>query len=150
MSVANFSFFLPFRWIEELEKHQVFVMTYQVFTSVLEKGLLDMKQVNLLVLDECHNTVGDATLRDILSSCELSSESPKPRILGLTSSIVNDKCQPIKLSRIISSLENTLKSVIHTSNNVLSALQYVLYYFVYLKLTINKTFYSGIQHNRRN
>jgi ERCC4-related helicase len=101
-------------------------MTYQVFSSVLEKGLLDMKQVNLLVLDECHNTVGDATLRDILSSCEFSPESPKPRILGLTSSIVNDKCQPIKLSRIISSLENTLKSVIHTSNNVLSALQYVL------------------------
>jgi hypothetical protein len=95
-------------------------------------------------------TLGDATLRDALSSCELSPESLKPRILGLTSSIVNDKCQPIKLSRIISSLENTLKSVIHTSNNVLLALQYVLFYFLCLKLAIDKISYSGIQNNQRN
>ena len=100
-------------------------MTYQIFMSTLQQGFLSMEQINLLVLDECHNVVSDSPLKEVVLSIGSPTQSNRTRVLGLTSSIVNNKCKPVELARIISNLESSLKSVIHTSNNVLSALQYV-------------------------
>ena len=112
-----------FRWLEELDKHQVLVMTYSVFLDVvLLKGYLKMSQINLLILDECHNIVRDSSLKSILEAYE-NSNSLKPRILGLTTSIVNKKCKPTNLANLIINLESTLQSVLQTSNSILSALQ---------------------------
>jgi len=111
--------------MQELDKHQVLVMTYSVFLDVvLLKGYLKMSQINLLILDECHNIVKDSSLKSILEVYQKSNSS-KPRILGLTASIVNKKCKPTNLAHLIINLESTLQSVLQTSNNILSALQYV-------------------------
>ena len=107
--------------MEELERVQVLVMTYRIFASVLQQGYLEMGQVNLLVLDECHNAVHDCSLKPVFVGYDASDS--RTRILGLTSSIVYSNCKPIQLAKIISNLESTLKSVIHSSNNILSALQ---------------------------
>lgn len=96
-------------------------MTYPIFLFVLQQGYLRMGQVNLLVLDECHNAVRDPSLKSII--LELNLQKSTPRILGLTASIVNNKCRPLKLAKLIINLENSLKSVIQTSNSILSALQ---------------------------
>lgn len=109
----------------ELGKNQVFVMTYSVFVHVIQEKLLKMNQVNLLVVDDCHNVMNDEVLKKILVIYEKSLiiTSSYPRVLGLTASIVNNMCKPIELSQLIIFLEKEMKSSIQTSNNILSALQ---------------------------
>jgi endoribonuclease Dicer len=111
------------RWIEELRKSQVLVMTYSIFLEVMEKNYLKMNELNLLILDECHNVMNNEDLKGVLTLYENFAKSEHPRILGLTASIVNNKCKPMELSQLITILETKLKSVISTSNSVLSALQ---------------------------
>ena len=113
--------FLGRRWSQELEKSQVIVITYTVFVDIIQKNLLQMNQINLLILDDCHNVMNDDTLKSILSFYESSPSNP--RILGLTASIVNSVCKPLELSQLIIILEKKLRSSIQTSNNILSALQ---------------------------
>lgn len=109
--------------MQEFDKHQVLVMTYSVFSDVvLPKGYLKMNQINLLILDDCHNIVRDVSLKNILEAYG-NSNSLKPRILGLTTSIVNKKCKPTNLANLIINLESMLQSVLQTSNSILSALQ---------------------------
>ena len=93
--------------------------------KILAKELLELSQINLLILDECHNVARDANLKSIFASFSENSDqhSRQPRILGLTASIVNKKCKPIQLSKMIINLETSLHSVIQTSNSILSALQ---------------------------
>lgn len=98
-------------------------MTYPVFLQAIQENVLTMNQLNLLILDECHNVINDVALQKILLLYEKSSTSLSPSVLGLTASIVNNKCKPLELSQMIMLLENELKSVIQTSNNILSALQ---------------------------
>lgn len=108
--------------MEELQKYQVLVMTYSTFMTVLSKNFLKLSQINLLILDECHNIARDPNLKSIFESFENKNGS-EPRILGLTTSIVNKKCKPIQLSKMIINLETSLHSVIQTSNSILSGLQ---------------------------
>ena len=96
--------------------------------NILVEGFLEMSQVNLLILDECHNAVRDPSLKCILANYEKSSnrckqQSRHPRILGLTASVVNKKCKPVQLAQMIINLESSLHSVIQTSNSILSGLQ---------------------------
>jgi endoribonuclease Dicer len=111
------------RWIEELGKSQVLVMTYSIFLEVIQKKYLKMNELNLLILDDCHNVMNNEALKGVLTLYENSANGVHPRILGLTASIVNNICKPMELSHLITIMETKLKSVISTSNNVLSALQ---------------------------
>lgn len=99
------------------------VITYPIFVDVLQKGLLKMNQINLLILDDCHNVMNDDALKKVLTLYESTPHSMPPRILGLTASIVNNVCKPLELSQLIIVLEKKLRSSIQTSNNILSALQ---------------------------
>ena len=98
-------------------------MTYSIFLEVMEKNYLKMNELNLLILDDCHNVMNNEDLKGVLTLYENFAKSEHPRILGLTASIVNNNCKPMELSQLITILETKLKSVISTSNSVLSALQ---------------------------
>lgn len=106
--------------MQELEKNQVLVMTYSSFLSAFQQGYISIDHLNLLILDECHTAIKDPNLKSVLEVCR---KNHQPRILGLTASIVNKKCMPVKLAKLIVNLETSLKSVIQTSNSILSALQ---------------------------
>lgn len=111
------------RWLNELKKSQVLVMTYCVFLHAIHLNLLKINQCNLLIFDECHCVMSDDALKDILALYKSSTNSLSPRVLGLTAAIVNNKCKPLELYHLIKLLESKLSSVIQTSNNILSALQ---------------------------
>lgn len=98
-------------------------MTYSVFLEALQEDHLSMNQINLLILDECHNAVRDPSLKGVLESYCCLRDGRLPRILGLTASIVNNKCRPAKLAKLIVNLESSLQSIIQTSNSILSSLQ---------------------------
>jgi ERCC4-related helicase len=65
--------FVTCRWTREFETNQVLVMTAQIFVNVLEHAFFSMRQVNILVFDECHAAVDDSPMRQVLNrlgSCE--------------------------------------------------------------------------------
>ncbi|KAM9294252.1 endoribonuclease Dicer [Gastrophryne carolinensis] len=104
------------RWHQEFSKNQILVMTCHIFLNVLESGSLALSRINLLVFDECHLAIQDHPYRHIMKICE--SYQMCPRILGLTASILNGKCDPCDLEEKIQKLEEILKSNAETATDL--------------------------------
>ncbi|KAE8586339.1 hypothetical protein XENTR_v10021638 [Xenopus tropicalis] len=104
------------RWYLEFETHQVLVMTCHIFLNVLKSGNVSLSNINLLVFDECHLAIQDHPYREIMKICE--SCQPCPRILGLTASILNGKCDPRDLEEKIQKLEEILRSNAETATDL--------------------------------
>uniref|UniRef100_A0A672UG46 ribonuclease III n=1 Tax=Strigops habroptila TaxID=2489341 RepID=A0A672UG46_STRHB len=104
------------KWSQEFSKHQVLVMTCHVALTVLRNEFLSLSNINLLVFDECHLAIQDHPYREIMKICE---DYPScPRILGLTASILNGKCDPAELEEKIQKLEKILKSNAETATDL--------------------------------
>ncbi|XP_053488209.1 endoribonuclease Dicer isoform X2 [Ictalurus furcatus] len=103
-------------WNEEIKENQVLVMTCNIFLHMLRFGVLPLSQINLVIFDECHLAITDHPYRDIMKKCEESTGSP--RILGLTASILNGKCDPSDLEEKIQNLEKILKSNAETATDL--------------------------------
>ncbi|CAB1331195.1 unnamed protein product [Coregonus sp. 'balchen'] len=94
------------KWSQEMIENQVLVMTCHVFLHVLKNGVLPLSKLNLVVFDECHLAITDHPYQEIMKLCEGSLCSP--RILGLTASILNGKCDPGLSERLLSELDEAL------------------------------------------
>uniref|UniRef100_A0A8C3QIT6 ribonuclease III n=1 Tax=Cyanoderma ruficeps TaxID=181631 RepID=A0A8C3QIT6_9PASS len=104
------------KWSQEFSKHQVLVMTCHVALTVLRNEYLSLSSINLLVFDECHLAIQDHPYSEIMKICE---DYPScPRILGLTASILNGKCDPAELEEKIQKLEKILKSNAETATDL--------------------------------
>ncbi|KAL6477362.1 hypothetical protein MHYP_G00131970 [Metynnis hypsauchen] len=104
------------KWSGEMMENQVLVMTCHIFLHVLKNGVLPLSKINLLVFDECHLAITDHPYRDIMKKCEDCWSCP--RILGLTASILNGKCDPSDLEEKIQNLEKILKSNAETATDL--------------------------------
>ncbi|XP_062432589.1 endoribonuclease Dicer isoform X2 [Rhea pennata] len=104
------------KWSQEFSKHQVLVMTCHVALTVLRNEYLSLSNINLLVFDECHLAIQDHPYREIMKICENCPSCP--RILGLTASILNGKCDPAELEEKIQKLEKILKSNAETATDL--------------------------------
>uniref|UniRef100_A0A8C6IQJ3 ribonuclease III n=1 Tax=Melopsittacus undulatus TaxID=13146 RepID=A0A8C6IQJ3_MELUD len=104
------------KWSQEFSKHQVLVMTCHVALTVLRNEYLSLSNINLLVFDECHLAIQDHPYREIMKICE--GYPSCPRILGLTASILNGKCDPAELEEKIQKLEKILKSNAETATDL--------------------------------
>uniref|UniRef100_A0A6I8PN00 ribonuclease III n=1 Tax=Ornithorhynchus anatinus TaxID=9258 RepID=A0A6I8PN00_ORNAN len=104
------------KWNQEFTQHQVLVMTCHVALNVLKNDYLSLSDINLLVFDECHLAILDHPYREIMKICE--NYPSCPRILGLTASILNGKCDPAELEEKIQKLEKILKSSAETATDL--------------------------------
>lgn len=117
-------------------------MTCHIFLYIVEHKILELSEINLLVFDDCHLAITNHPYCDIMkvspvaprsrsaltlrrslqgfSAClQLFEESPSsPRILGLTASILNGKCDPSELEQKIKNLEETLQSNAETATDL--------------------------------
>ncbi|XP_043930553.1 endoribonuclease Dicer [Protopterus annectens] len=104
------------RWGHEFDEHQVLVMTCCIFLNILKHDYVSLSKLNLLVFDECHLAIQDHPYQRIMKICE---DCPLcPRILGLTASILNGKCDPSELEEKIQKLEKILKSNAETATDL--------------------------------
>ncbi|KAM4662071.1 endoribonuclease Dicer isoform 2-T2 [Discoglossus pictus] len=104
------------KWNAEFVAHQILVMTCHIFLNVLKNGSLSLLNINLLVFDECHLAIQDHPYREIMKICETSQTCH--RILGLTASILNGKCDPSDLEEKIQKLERILRSNAETATDL--------------------------------
>uniref|UniRef100_H3AIE1 ribonuclease III n=3 Tax=Latimeria TaxID=7896 RepID=H3AIE1_LATCH len=104
------------KWTHEFSEHQVLIMTCHIFVNVLKNGYLSLSKINLLVFDECHLAIQNHPYKEIMKTCEDCLSCP--RILGLTASILNGKCDPSDLEEKIQKLEKILKSNAETATDL--------------------------------
>ncbi|XP_028293380.1 endoribonuclease Dicer isoform X2 [Gouania willdenowi] len=104
------------KWSEEILQNQVLVMTCHIFLRVLRSKVLNLSQINLVVFDDCHLAITEHPYSDIMKLFDGCSCSP--RVLGLTASILNGKCDPNELELKIQNLEEILKSNAETATDL--------------------------------
>lgn len=112
-------------WNSELEKNNVLVMTRQIFLNMLCHGFINISRVNLLIFDECHHAVKKDPYVEIMkfyNGCRDVNERPK--ILGLSASIISGKCHPDQLERKIRDLETVLCSRTETAKDLVEVAKY--------------------------
>ncbi|XP_077415701.1 endoribonuclease Dicer isoform X2 [Vanacampus margaritifer] len=104
------------QWSEKIISTQVLVMTCHIFLHILKHQILPLSKINLLVFDDCHLAIKDHPYCEIMKLFEGSLCNP--RILGLTASILNGKCNPSDLEQKIQNLEQVLKSNAETATDL--------------------------------
>ena len=105
------------RWVKEFDENEVLVMTAQILVNILTSAFIGFHNINLLVLDECHNASKKHPYVNVLEFHDKCPERDYPRILGLTASIINEKYKGSEfgirafLQRKMKALEATMRSV---------------------------------------
>ena len=97
------------RWLMEFNQHHVLVMTRAILKDLLHRGFIHLKQVNLLIFDECHHAVKNDDYVQIMRVFDSCSEEQHPRVLGLSASLLPSKCKPGELEGRVRDLETTLR-----------------------------------------
>lgn len=86
----------------------------------MNDGIVTMDIVNLLILDDCHLVLQNHPYTKIMDIYKTVNETNRPRILGLSSNMLEGKFQsPEILSNLINSLEEALVAVAETSSMVI-------------------------------
>lgn len=107
-------------WDTEFQLNEVLVMTAQILVNILQSGFIRLKQISLLVFDECHRAVKNHPFSQIMGSFTHCPEVEHPRILGLTAAVLSGKCKPHRLEENIRTLEITLRSRCTTTRDLTS------------------------------
>ena len=117
-------------WRQVVDEHHVLVLVHQVFLDVLLRGDLGWGRVNLLVLDECHHADKKHPYKQIMDHFRQWREAspgsePGPRLLGLSASIVMEKCDPVRFRKLKEELEANLEARVMTTHKLDSYLKHV-------------------------
>lgn len=110
------------KWARSLRTKKVLVMTAQIFLNLLRHGLLDIRNVALLVMDEVHHATKNHPYRRLLVEFyhTLAQDEPHPRIFGMTASPVKAKAASQSSQFCIDAilaLEATLDATVVTVSN---------------------------------
>ncbi|KAL9315523.1 hypothetical protein ACSQ67_016524 [Phaseolus vulgaris] len=108
-------------WKQEMEKHEVLVMTPVILLNCLRHSFLKLNMIKVLILDECHHARGKHPYACIMTEFYRpqlqSGSSALPRIFGMTASPIKSKVgnSESSLSENIQKLMTLLHSKVYTS-----------------------------------
>lgn len=129
-----------FGTIIELVFTQVIVATCQIIVDVIRHGFISVRDLNVIVFDECHHATGDHPMHQLMAlfqgkgsytylqilTMKLLNETyfvlgiPKhqqPRVIGLTGMLLSGKVTRVNIIEKMEKLENTFNAVIQTVNS---------------------------------
>ncbi|XP_034923676.1 endoribonuclease Dicer homolog 2 [Populus alba] len=107
-------------WKNEIDKHEVLVMTPQILLNGLRHSYIKLEWIKVMIFDECHHTSGKHPYACIMTEffhCELKSgHHDLPRIFGMTASPIKSKGANSELDywHQIRELEDIMNSKIYT------------------------------------
>ncbi|KAJ6720653.1 hypothetical protein OIU85_023828 [Salix viminalis] len=109
-------------WKQEILKHEVLVMTHQIFLNGLRHGYFKLDLIKVLIFDECHHARGNHPYACIMTEFfhrELGSgHHDLPRIFGMTASLIKSKgANSESYRQQICELENIMNSKVHTCDS---------------------------------
>uniref|UniRef100_A0A914KI95 Uncharacterized protein n=2 Tax=Meloidogyne incognita TaxID=6306 RepID=A0A914KI95_MELIC len=103
----------------------VIVITAQVFLDLINHGLFDFSSLALLIVDECHHCLGELHPYRLIMNHYKKLQGQRPRVLGLTASILNKKVPSSRIECTAQLLEQIMDSQIETSSNYTQICKYV-------------------------
>ena len=112
------------RWLREFDDHHVLVMTAAIFKDLIYGGIIHLRQINLIVFDECHHAVKNHMYVQIMKAFNSCSQDEYPRVLGLSASLIPSKCKPGMLEEKIKDLEATLRCRSETAKDLEQVARY--------------------------
>ncbi|KAJ3109063.1 hypothetical protein HDU97_009181 [Phlyctochytrium planicorne] len=115
------------RWYSALSQQHVFVITPQIFLSVLRHGFLNLSSdVSLLVFDEAHHALGNHPYNLIMSEFYHKCLGPRPKVFGMTASPVCQRTSTKEVSIMkLAELQRNLDCAVVTALDRKSLLSYV-------------------------
>lgn len=119
----NDAIFEKSEWNKCLQENSVIVTTAMVCTDLLELGLLDLGNFNLLVIDDCLYGERQCYIEKLMASYNNIDDDKKPRILGLAAGLLGPELQPVRLESELQRLEKLLCSSIDTSSELVTLLR---------------------------
>ncbi|RLN17370.1 hypothetical protein C2845_PM02G08360 [Panicum miliaceum] len=118
-------------WRAAVDGAEVLVMTPQILLDNLRHSFFRLRDIALLIFDECHHANGNSPYARILKEFyhpQLNSRpsDPIPRIFGMTASLINSKgLQRASYSVKISDLENLMNAKVYTVDSESALSQYI-------------------------
>ena len=92
-------------WDRELAKNRILVMSPQILVDMLNHSFISVARIAMIVFDECHHTTGGHPYRQVLLKVKQRGVRDI-KLLGLTASIVTNKCNLREFKKLTSELEN--------------------------------------------
>ncbi|CAD5226751.1 unnamed protein product [Bursaphelenchus xylophilus] len=103
---------------KDWSENEVFVITAQLLNELIDAAYVRMSDIALLILDECHHVIGERhPYREIMKSYN-RVEGEKPRIMGLTASVIDGEIPLRKVENFINAVEGLLCSRLKTASDV--------------------------------
>lgn len=124
-------------WQMEIEKNEVMVMTPQVFLDALRHSFINMDNVELLIVDECHHTQKHHAYAKIMQEYYHTQSEKRPKVFGMTaspvikkgvSSVVDCAEQMQRLEALLDAKVYTLKDRVELESYVPTPVQRTKFY----------------------
>ncbi|XP_063705227.1 endoribonuclease Dcr-1 [Culicoides brevitarsis] len=104
------------------ENHVIF-MSIEKLIDVLVCGFLDLEDVRLLIVDECHKIYGKSQVHELFNEFYTNARQ-KPSILGLAGALHSADCAPGRLGAEIDWLEKLMRCRAESASDVVTVLRY--------------------------
>ncbi|XP_017892073.1 endoribonuclease Dcr-1 [Ceratina calcarata] len=109
---------------ERLETSHVLLTTSKACAQLLREEKLCPRQINLVIVDECHKFIIDDDLNYIIRSVVRVEGSEKARVIGLAVPLFSLTHEPGRLESELDKVEATLECQVETASDILSILRY--------------------------
>ncbi|KAH9519444.1 Endoribonuclease Dicer [Bulinus truncatus] len=110
-------------WHSLMDSNNILVCQGSAFLAALQNDYVHLKEVNLIVFDNCHRAVEveNHPYAEIVKGIKSLPMSDQPHILGVTAAIAATDCSdPLKLKETISLMEEAMFAYAETSMLILS------------------------------
>ncbi|VDK54896.1 unnamed protein product [Gongylonema pulchrum] len=119
-------------------------MTAQIFLDLVDHAFFDMNRAAVIIVDECHHSLGIRhPFRLIMNRYGQLAKANRPRILGLTASLINSRTSPDKLEQLLQKLEAVMFSSIETASDLVSVNTFLVC-FIGICSSWKKRFYDRL------
>lgn len=110
-------------WEQVLTTNHVVFMSIEKLIDVLVCGYLDLNDVRLIIVDECHKIYGKSQVHELFNQYYAITER-KPSILGLAGALHSADCAPGRLGAEIDWLEKLMRCRAESASDVVTVLRY--------------------------
>ncbi|KAH8316048.1 hypothetical protein KR074_010518 [Drosophila pseudoananassae] len=105
--------------------YNVSILRPEAFIQFLETGELPLKSVELIVLEDCHDSEVYRRLLPLFEDHILpAAPADRPRILGLAGPLHSAECELQELSAMLATLERNILCRIETASDIVTVLRY--------------------------
>ncbi|GLJ43003.1 hypothetical protein SUGI_0892520 [Cryptomeria japonica] len=103
-------------WMEELENHEVLVMTPDILLHNLHHCFMKMELIEVLIFDECHHAQKRHSYAQVMKEFFKKDSEKRPRIFGMTASPIMGKggSNQLEYAKGINTLEQLLEAKVYT------------------------------------